>query len=154
MDMHHDNPILSTFAVGGQTRQLTCTETPSPEKPRRVPPAIEKMISELGFRYRPTSQADLQAHAAALALLAVDLADMPPRLLERAIAKHVVQSPYMPKAADLVAIAKSFITQPAGFHGAVGETMADRGNRLMKPEHARVMRWVDDGERGAFLEWA
>lgn len=153
--MEHANPILdSGFVVAGQTRRLTCIETPAAEKPRRVPPAIQKLISELGLRYRPASQADLEAHAAALALLAMDLIDIPPPLLGKAIAKHVLTSPYLPKASDLVKLAKEFI-QPGPSIGGVGETLAQKGNRLMNadPNGRRDIRWFDDGTGGAFLDW-
>lgn len=153
--MDIENPILSGFVVAGQTRQLTCTETPSAAKPKRVPASVQRLISELGFRYRPTSQADLEAHAAALALLATDLADMPANLLERAIAKHVIESPYLPKVSDLVKIARGFI-QPRASLGAIGETMADRGNRHLDTDQnsRRDIRWRDDGTGGAYLEYA
>lgn len=41
-----------------------------------------------------------------LALLTDDLADVPADLLERAIQRQVLVSPYMPKAADLIRAAK------------------------------------------------
>lgn len=41
----------------------------------------------------------------------IDVADIPPDLLERAIASHVRSSPYMPKASDLVALAANFAKQ-------------------------------------------
>lgn len=108
------------------------------------------MIAELGLRYRPTSETDLEAHAAALALLASDLHDMPAHLLGKAIAKHVMESPYLPKASDLVRLAKGFVDQPRAAHGPAGETMAQRGNRMCCRED---VRWVDDGNGGAFLEF-
>lgn len=112
------------------------------------------MISELGFRYRPTSQADLEAHAAALALLASDLYDMPPHILQKAINKHVLESPYLPKAFDLVKIAKSFV--PVRQHvGPDKETKAERLNRLMDqdPNSRRDIRWFMDADgRGVHLE--
>lgn len=58
------------------------------------------------MRYRPTNQADLQAHAGMLAILAEDLADVPVALLEQAIQRHATTSPYMPKAADLIRLAR------------------------------------------------
>lgn len=44
-----------------------------------------------------------------LALLAEDVAHLDPDLLERAIDRHVATSPYMPKAADLIKLAQSFM---------------------------------------------
>jgi len=112
------------------------------------------LIGELGLRYRPASQADLESHAAALALLASDVADVPPDYLARAIAKHVVESPYLPKACDLIRIAKSFI--PVRQHdGPEKETTAQRLNRLMDqdPNSRRDIRWFPDAVgNGAHLE--
>lgn len=76
------------------------------------PAAVRRLISELGLRYRPNNRDDLQAHAARLALLADDCADIPPKYLERAIQSWVVKSPYLPKACDLIEAAKSFLPQP------------------------------------------
>lgn len=45
-----------------------------------------------------------------LALLAEDVASIPPEFLEVAIDRHVVSSPYMPKAADLIRLAKEAAT--------------------------------------------
>jgi hypothetical protein len=111
--MEHFNPILEQgFVVGGQTRQLTCTETPLPASPKRPPAAVQKLISELGFRYRPTSQTDLEAHAAALALLACDLAEMPAGILDKAIKQWAIKSPFLPKASDLIALGKAIVNPP------------------------------------------
>jgi hypothetical protein len=41
-----------------------------------------------------------------LALLAEDLADLPPDLLDAAIRRHVAASPFMPRAAELIALAR------------------------------------------------
>lgn len=109
-----------------------------------IPPAIKKLISELGLRYRPSAQADLQEHAATLALLARDLADVPPRFLERAINQWVVKSPYLPKASDLVSIAKSFVDRRVVASSDM--TLAERYNvRLNTSSDARRdVRWVGE----------
>jgi hypothetical protein len=74
----------------------------------RVPPKIARIISELGLRYRPSVQADLEAHAATLALLTRDVAHMKPDTLERACARQwAQQSPYMPKAAELISLCRA-----------------------------------------------
>jgi len=152
--MEHENPILSkTFEVAGRTHHLTSFAPPPLRSVKpNVPPAIKRLVGELGLRYRPAAQADLEAHAASLALLASDLHDVPPHLLEKAIAQHVLSSPYLPKASDLITIARSFVNREAGAHGPVNETMAQRGNRLMPDEIAkRGLRWFDDDSGGAFL---
>lgn len=74
------------------------------------------------MRYRPTEKADLEAHAARIALLASDLADMPISHLERAINAWVAKSAHMPKASELVEIARSFISDTRHTHRqAVGD---------------------------------
>lgn len=108
MDDQHFQPktIAEVFGARDQTQLSTCISRPS-ETSRPKPSAkIRDLVSRLGLRYRPTNAADLDAHAAMLALLAQDLADIPYDLLDRAISRHVMISPYMPKAADLVKLAR------------------------------------------------
>ena len=81
----------------GPTRRLTSTAQQSSRNDGKT----RRLIAELGLRYRPTAQADLEAHAAMLALLARDLGDVDPDHLEKAIAEHVRCSRFMPKAAEL-----------------------------------------------------
>ena len=103
---NHTRTLSEAFADRGQTLPSTCSSRPS-ETYRPKPNAkVREMISRLGLRFRPTNQADLQAHAAMLALLAEDVADVPADLLQLAIQRHVSSSPFMPKAADLIRIAK------------------------------------------------
>ena len=65
-----------------------------------------RIIGELGLRYRPSAQADLEAHAEALRLLAEDVADVPSNLLEVASKRWVRENRFMPKASELVALAR------------------------------------------------
>lgn len=74
---------------------------------------ILEMITELGLRYQPSAQADKQAHAARVALLASDVADVNPLKLRLAIARWVKDRPYLPKASELRLIAESFDELPA-----------------------------------------
>lgn len=95
------------FADRGQTLPSTSSEPPNEPKRKNVPAAIGRIIGELGLRYRPSAQADLEAHARALKLLTEDVADIPPHLLERATAKWVRGNRFMPKASELIALARS-----------------------------------------------
>lgn len=80
---------------------------------RSKPSATHKrLIGELGLRYRPSAQADLEDHATALALLTMDVADIPAHLLELAIRDWVRESHFMPKASDLIALAKAHLGGP------------------------------------------
>lgn len=59
-----------------------------------------------------------------LSMLSDDLAHIPPEALERAIDRHVLASPYMPKAADLIKLAQND-ARPAGILPRYGQTYAD-----------------------------
>jgi len=103
--------ISAAFGERGQTLPSTWSSKPS-ESYRPKPSAkIRGLIGRLGLRYHPANQADLSSHQAMLALLAEDLAHLDPATLERAIDRHVASSPYMPKAADLIALAQK-LTAP------------------------------------------
>jgi hypothetical protein len=67
-----------------------------------VPQKIRTMILEIGLRYRPSGQADIQMHMDRLELLMQDVADIPPLRLQTAINAWVAKSPYLPKASDLI----------------------------------------------------
>lgn len=79
-------------------------------------------------------------------MLASDLSDLPSDLLERAISEWSVRSPYMPKAYDLVQIAKGYLPKPASKSGDKSdwEAMAERANEAMhNAEKGRKdIRWV------------
>lgn len=68
---------------------------------------IGEIIAKLGLRYRPSGQADLEAHARALQLLAEDVADVPAQLLDPAARKWAQTSKFMPKASELRELARS-----------------------------------------------
>jgi len=63
------------------------------------------------LRFPITSQTDAPAHASRLALLAVDLRDMPPHVLKQSIERYVLipGKNFLPKAAELVEIARAII---------------------------------------------
>ena len=106
MDEYPTKTAAEVFGAHALTRLSTCSTKPS-ETLRKKPGAKTRdLIGRLGLRYRPTNQADLEAHAGMLALLAEDLADLPTGLLEVAIIRHCTTSPFMPKAADLIKLAQ------------------------------------------------
>lgn len=100
--------------------------------------AVKRLIGELGLRYRPSAQADLEAHAAALALLARDVADVPPAYLERAIREWVRESVYMPKAKDLISLAQSYLPKT----DSNKQYWIDRGNAGLAARGIRDAHWV------------
>lgn len=57
-------------------------------------------------------------------MLCDDLAHIPPSALERAIDQHVLTSPFMPKAADLIKLAQND-SRPASLLPTYGQTYAD-----------------------------
>lgn len=99
-----ENPIFA-----GRVPTLPSTYSAprvEPKKRKTVPPVIGRIIGELGLRYRPALAADLEAHAEALRLLSEDVADVPPHLLEDAAKRWVRDNRFMPKASELIALAK------------------------------------------------
>lgn len=103
-----NNPI---FGKSGQNPPWNSEESPMPNSPPRVPAVIKKLVSELGLRFPTTSQTDAPAHASRLALLAMDLRDMPPHILKQSIERYALipGKNFLPKAAELVEIARSII---------------------------------------------
>lgn len=146
------NPLFAKaseiFAAPGRTLPSTSSDKPRPNV-RQASTRTKEAIATLGLRYRPTSQTDLEAHAAQLALLVIDLADVPVAMLERAIQDWSVRSPYMPKAYDLVQLAKSYLPKPppqSGGSTTDWPTMAGRANQDMHTrENGRQdIHWVAD----------
>lgn len=112
------------------------------EKPKkRISAKTERLIGQLGLRYRPSAQADIEEHAAALALLTADVADIPPHILDEAISRHVAQSPYMPKASELIALAKEVVAPPSNGKPV---DMAARRNAQLRAEGNFSLHWYYD----------
>lgn len=127
---------------------LTLPLTSSGKPKRNSPPTrIKTMIAELGIRYRPTSQADIDAHGRSLDLLCGDLADAPPDLLEKAIAVHVRASVYLPKAADLIKLMQGLLSQakpPTGTSKRLDVATIRNAQMDNDPRARQDIRWVDD----------
>lgn len=102
-----DNP-----ALGGRVLIPLSTSSERPEQRRRksVPPAVARVIGELGLRFRPSVQADLEAHAEAIRLLCEDVADIPVHLLEVAAKRWVIENKFMPKASELIALSRGALS--------------------------------------------
>jgi hypothetical protein len=136
-----DNP--TAYEDLGPTPALTCSAAPSPNKP---PSEVRRLIGELGLRYRPSAQADLEAHAGAIALLCRDLADVPPRYLEQAIRKWVRESHFMPKASELIELAQSFLPKNKKDPSA----WIENGNRGLAEQGRFDVNWVHDKASGQY----
>jgi hypothetical protein len=98
--------IAQVFGDRDQTPPSTWSSKPSESFKPKPSAKVRGLIGRLGLRYHPTNSTDLNSHQAMLALLAEDVAMLPPDLLEKAIDRHVTLSPYMPKAADLIRLAR------------------------------------------------
>ncbi|MES2173864.1 MAG: hypothetical protein V4523_07940 [Pseudomonadota bacterium] len=149
--MHQSpNPLFAKaseiFAAPGQSLPSTCSDRPRPTS-RTIPAKVRDLIAKLGLRYRPTSQSDLEAHAGQLAMLASDLHDIPADLLESAISEWATRSPYMPKAFDLIQLAKGYLPKPAKPNASTPndwESKAHAANDALgaRPDGRRDIRWV------------
>jgi hypothetical protein len=137
------------FEESGQTLPSICTSRPPTPSHRLVPAAVQQLISKVGFRYQATSQTDLASHAARLALLADDLADMPVHYLDRAIRDWALNSPFMPKASDLVGLVRGYIAS----ENTDTRTLAEKYNERMArdPKAQRGLMWVDLPDGGVRL---
>lgn len=122
----YDPPSLSqAFGDRGQTPPSTWSSKPS-ENYRPKPSAkIRGLIGRLGLRFHPANSADLASHQAALSLMAEDLAHIDPDMLERAIDRHVMTSKFMPRAAELIALAQSLMQPETSLH-AYAEQLNDQ----------------------------
>lgn len=86
-------------------------------------------------------------------MLAADLADVPPALLERAATRHARQSEFMPKAAELITIARQIDAEEVGRQQAKAppvdnvtftQELADRYNANRWPGSDRTEWFVTD----------
>ncbi len=81
--------------------------SPSFERPPRPSARIIEIMGKLGLRYPPASSVDRDAHAARVALLAEDCADIDPEWLDEAARRWARAEPFMPRACELRASALS-----------------------------------------------
>jgi hypothetical protein len=97
----------------GQNPPWNSNGLPKPNSQPRVSAVIKNLIAELGLRFPATSQTDGTAHASRLALLAMDLRDMPPHILKQTIERYVLipGRNFLPKAAELVEIGRSIVDE-------------------------------------------
>lgn len=90
----------------------------------------------------------MDAHAARVALLAEDLAEVSPRLLSLAIDRHVAKSPYLPKASDLLEIIADLLESHAN------RARVNRTNRPYVEDLADTYNaTMSDRARSLGLEW-
>jgi hypothetical protein len=166
MDAYQDiNPLFAKprpYVAADQTQPTTCGEKPRQTLPPKPPAAIRNLISELGLRYRPGNDADLEAHTAQLALLSRDLADMPANYLSAAIERWAKQSHFMPKASDLIQLARDIqigVTPQKMADDQYWQTKCDEQNakrstdREIHPALRDEAQWVPVHGGGMRLAW-
>lgn len=135
-DYPHGNPI---FAGRALNLPLTSYEPPAVPKRPNVPPVIGEIVGKLGLRYLPSGQADREAHAEALKLLAEDVADVPAPLLDEAAKRWARESKFMPKAAELRDLARK----------VQAESVAGRdAGRAQLQAHCDRLNVLNDGRDG------
>lgn len=88
--------ISEAWADLGPTRPL-------PSSGRRLRPSAKaaEIIGKLGLRYPPANSVDREAHAARVALLAEDCADIADEWLDEAAARWAKAEPFFPRACEL-----------------------------------------------------
>lgn len=119
MDMP-DNPILNRNTSPAQPLRSI----------NRVSKETTRIVGTIGLRYPPASGTDPQQHAAQLALLASDVAHVPPEYLDRAAKEWAGKSPYMPKASELIGLAQAYVGRTTGPRGGYGsQEYLDRANQ-------------------------
>jgi hypothetical protein len=149
---HISNSVAKIMGSEDHDQTLPSTFFEQPASPKRrptVPAAIGRVIAELGLRYRPSAQADLEAHAEALRLLSEDVADVPPNYLEAAARKWVRESKFMPKASELIELARSFVVVRHTDTRTLAQKYNDRmaADPLARPDR----KWIDLPDGGVKL---
>lgn len=122
-----------------------------------MPPKIKNLISTLGLRYAPSAKDDMQAHAARIALLAEDMAEARPDILEEAISRWVGFKPYLPKASELIAIMTAILEKRQA--APQREDLQDQVARLNALPFAAMLNRryflnyrMEDGEKSWFID--
>lgn len=134
-----DNPVLTRYSPPSIV----------PAKPRKPSATLERLILELGLRYRPAARDQLEGHQAKIAALIADLIDVPTGPLEQACRAWVSRSPYMPKASDLIEMAQEAVA-PARVAMSVQAICDQRNanierNKTARPENR--IEWYVAGTR-------
>jgi hypothetical protein len=88
--------ISEAYADLGPTQRSPLSAPPPRPSARTV-----EIMGKLGLRYPPASSVDRDAHAARVALLAEDCADLDPDWLDAAAREWAKTEPFMPRACEL-----------------------------------------------------
>lgn len=102
-------------------------------------------MGKLGLRYPPANSVDRESHAARVALLAEDCADIAPHLLDAAARDWARREPFFPRACelrDLAAAIGRLTAPPAPMMIAPPATPKPEAPPLTDEEIARLPDWV------------
>lgn len=102
-----DETELTPFEELGPIRRSTQSELQSGQF-RNVRPEVLEAIGEMFARFPPASQADLETRALRIRLMAEDLLDVDPDYIRRAARELARETPYLPKAFDVMEKVKGY----------------------------------------------
>lgn len=120
----------------GPTPRLTSSARPEQQRP--INPKTARIIAELGLRFRPAAVADLEAHAASLALLTRDVGQCDPDLLERAANQWAQSERFMPKASELIALVGKLKPE----RGVNLQRLVNQGNAYLAADGRSDVHWI------------
>jgi hypothetical protein len=120
------------YADLGPTRPSNLSAQPPQPSARTV-----EIMGKLGLRYPPASSVDRDAHAARVALMAEDCADIDPDWLDEAARDWAKAEPFMPRACELRENALRI-----GRRRTLGRTLPPP--RVEEPPKAEVPPLTDD----------
>jgi hypothetical protein len=107
---------IGTVISNAATRLSTCSETPL-EMMTDLPPRQKatrghrQAIAELGLLYRPANAEDLEAHRLRLELMATHCSEISPALLREACDRVAKYSEFLPRPAELLAVARQIMEE-------------------------------------------
>lgn len=94
---------ISAWEDLGPTQRSPLSALPPRPSARTV-----EIMGKLGLRYPPASSVDRDAHAARVALLAEDCADLDPEWLDYAAREWAKAEPFMPRACEIRDVALAY----------------------------------------------
>lgn len=92
----HIGEVVGAWEDLGLTQRLNSSERPQQPSARQL-----EIMGKLGLRYPPANSVDRDAHAARVALLAEDCADIPDDWLDWAARQWAKNSPFFPRTCEL-----------------------------------------------------
>lgn len=103
-----------------------------------------EIIGKLGLRFPPANTVDREAHAARVALLAEDCADIAPHWLDRAAVEWARTKPFFPKAIELRSLASAIqrISSPDRMLPKPAEAPKPVPDPLTDGEIAQLPGWL------------